>query len=81
MFGLRRVSYCLVQGNLECKQGLNGSLGYVLSGTVCLGSRYNYFYIFNFYVSIGVLLKGMVESSLLSEDERLTTKFDQVVAF
>ena len=34
-----------------------------------------------FYVLIGVLLKGMVESSLLSEDEHLSTKFDQVVAF
>ena len=31
-----------------------------------------FFCIFIFYVSIGVLLKGMVESCLLSEDELLT---------
>ena len=39
--------------------------------TVCLGSKIFFLY-FHVYVSIGVSLKGMVESSLLSKDEPLT---------
>ena len=37
------------------------------------------FLIFNFYVSIGMMLKGMVESSLLFEDGTLTLNTDKVM--
>ena len=37
------------------------------------------FFNINFYVSIGMLLKGMVESSLLFEDEPLTPNIDKVM--
>ena len=40
----------------------------------------NYFFYFRFYACFGVLLKGMVESCLLSEDEPLTLNIDRVVA-
>ena len=35
---------------------------------------------FHFYVSIGMLLKGTVESSLLSKDELLTQNIDKNMA-
>ena len=39
-----------------------------------------FFCIFVFYVSIGVLLKGMIKSCLLSKDEALTPNIDKVMA-
>ena len=44
---------------------------------VCLA--YLIFSIFIFYVSTVVVLKGMVESCLLSKDELLTPNIDEVV--
>ena len=38
------------------------------------------FLYFHFYVLIGVLLKGMVESCLLFNDELLTPNIDEVMA-
>ena len=38
-----------------------------------------FFLIFSFFASIGVLLNGMVESSLLSEDGLLTLDIDGVM--
>ena len=46
--------------------------------SVCPG-RLTFLY-FHFYVLIGVLLKGMVESSLLSKDELLIPDIDEVIA-
>ena len=43
------------------------------------GEQIYIFSIFNFNVSIGMLLKGMVESSLLFEDEPLTPNIDKVM--
>ena len=45
----------------------------------CLFGVKIFFSIFMFYVSIGVLLKGVVESSLLSKDELLTPYIDGVL--
>ena len=39
-----------------------------------------FFRIFNIYTTGGVQSKGMIESSLLSEDEPLTPNVDEVVA-
>ena len=49
-----------------------------LIATVCL--PWTNIFIFAFYVLIGMLLKGMVESSLLSKYEPLTPNIDRVVA-
>ena len=38
-----------------------------------------FFSIFNFNVSIGMSLKGMIEKSLLFEDEPLTPNIDKVM--
>ena len=46
-----------------------------------LGSTNIIFSIFIFHVTIGVFLKGMVGSSLLSEDEPLTPNIDKVMGF
>ena len=43
--------------------------------TVCLGST-NFFFYFHFYAYFGMLLKGMGESLILSEDEPLTPNID-----
>ena len=48
--------------------------------TVCLGSKINIFLIFNFHATCGVLLKDMIESSLLSKDEPITPNIDEVMA-
>ena len=47
--------------------------------TVCLPWTYIFFCIFIFYGLIGVLLKGMGDSSLLSKDELLTPNIDEDV--
>ena len=49
-------------------------------GTVCLGSTNNFFPVFIFYAYFGMLLKGMGESFILSEDEPLTPNIDGVMA-
>ena len=38
------------------------------------------FCVFNFYATSGVILKSMIESSLLSKDEPLTSNIDEVMA-
>ena len=48
--------------------------------TVCLGSKNIIFLYFDVYVTSGVSLKGVAESSLLSKDEPLTPKIDEVMA-
>ena len=48
------------------------------SPTVCLPWT-NIFLCFHFYVLFGVLLEGMVDSSLLSKDELLTPNIDGVM--
>ena len=55
----------------------DGEYGSLLS---VWGEKIIFFCIFIFYVLIGVLLKGMVESSLLSEDELLIPDIDEVMA-
>ena len=47
--------------------------------TVCLESTNTYLFIVVIYVSIGMLTKGMAESSLLSKDECLTPNIDKVM--
>ena len=47
--------------------------------TVCLGSRDSVFLCFHFYVLIGILLKGIIGSCLLSKDELLTPDIDGVM--
>ena len=50
-----------------------------LSGAYCIFGVNYFFSIFNFNVSIGMSLKGMVERSLLFKDEPLTHKIDKVM--
>ena len=50
------------------------------SVTVCLGSRTIFLYS-HFYVLIGMSLKAVVRSCLLSKDELLTPHIDGVMAF
>ena len=49
--------------------------------TICLGSRNKYFCILIFYVKKGMQLKVIVERSLLSKDEPLTSNIGKVMAF
>ena len=46
----------------------------------CLFALNNIFPIFIFYAWFGMLLKGMVQSSLLSKDEPLISNIDKVMA-
>ena len=48
--------------------------------TVCLPSTKLFFSVFVFSALFDMLLKGMVESCLLSEDELLTPNIDEVMA-
>lgn len=64
----------------ETRSTKSGCDDITVLNTVCLGSRNIFFCIFIFYVSSGVELKGMVESSLLSEDEPLNRDIDGVMA-
>ena len=48
--------------------------------TVCLGSTNNFFPIFICYAYFDMLLKGMGESFILSEDEPLSPDIDGVMA-
>ena len=50
-----------------------------MKATVHLGSTNNFFSFFNFKVSIGMSLKGMIEKPLLFEDEPLTPNIDKVM--
>ena len=51
-----------------------------LQRTVCLGSTNNFFSYFHVYAYFGMLLNGMGESFILSEDEPLTPNIDGVMA-
>ena len=47
--------------------------------TVCLPSTKLFFSVFVFSALFDMLLKGMVESCLLSEDELLTPNIDEIM--
>ena len=66
---------CLIIASIECSR--DGQVQ--AKATVCLPWTNNFFVFSLFYVLIGVLLQGMVESCLLSKDELLTPNIDEVM--